>query len=62
MVRSELELLTDLEGFESAQICNLRPETKEAALSLVPTLQRLVVQGRENVISRAIDIVLKNRD
>ena len=62
MIRNELENIPDFDDLEKAQLCNLKPDTKEMAVLLIQSLQRFLSTEKETLISKAIDIVQKNRD
>ena len=62
LIRDELDAIADFEDFEKAQICNLKPESKELAVLLIPSLQRFLSTDKEVLISKAIDVVQKSRE
>ncbi len=63
-IRNELKNIKELNDVEIVQIWNLAPENKDEALSWIPSLERLIVEGKENAIIKAIEVIkrYKNMD
>ena len=59
-MRNELHELSGLNEIEIVQFMNLCPNSLEEAVSWIPSLERILVNGNEIVIKKAIEIVQKN--
>ena len=60
-IRDELKGFSELTDIELMQIWNLGPESSDEALAWIPSLERLIPEGKELFIHQAIDIVRKHK-
>ena len=61
-IRDELKMVKDLTDTEIIQIWNLSPETNDEALAWIPSLERLIPEGKEIYINQAVDVVRKYKN
>ena len=61
-IRSELKNVKELNEVEIVQLWNLAPENKEEAISWIPSLELLIPQGKEHVITKAIEVIKRHKN
>ncbi len=58
-LKEEIENCQELSDIEIVQLWNLLPAQIEEAEKWIPSLEKLITEGKENEISKAINVLKK---